>query len=294
MASLYYAPCIVFGATQFYLPPWVDVSTTRTQKVETHTPPQTNQTFITSVRPSLGTKIQLSVSGVVKGEESQESILRWFEEMWFYLSGEDKVFDLYIFSDRAWSGCALESQSDKIGREPLITLNDSQLDIFCPFSKPDLTKQLIFSNYNTEYPYANLVGRPLGNAAIPGTVIPVMQPSFQTLPGVFPGQASAVTVAGQEHKFTVGGGAGTQWLLESIQVTWADPIDATGETDITVSTEGVGGLGEALTATVAAGEYFGAEEAGGITVTAGDSIFVFATAAGGHQNAQYVVRLKAQ
>lgn len=293
MAPLYYCPCIVFGATQFYLPPWVDVSTTRTQKVETHTPPQTNQTLITSVRPSLGTKIQLSVSGVIKEEQSQESILRWFEEMWFYLSGEDKVFDLYIFSDRAWVGCALESQSDKIGREPLITLNDTGLDIFCPFSKPDLTKQLTFSNYNTEYPYANLVGRPLGSAANPGTVYPVMQPSFQSLPGTFPGQASAATEAGQEHRFKVGGGLGSQWLLESIQINWADPIDAAGDSTVRVSTEGIGGLGQSLSATVEAGEYFGPEVTGTITVTAGDDLFVWVSAAGGHQNIQYVVRLKA-
>ena len=289
---LYYAPCIVFGATQFWLPPWITADFTRSQKVEVHTVPQTNQQFITSVRPNLGTKISLTASGVKPGELSQASVLAWFEEIWSYLSGEDKTFDLFVFSDRAWSGCALETQSESIGLEPLIVLNGAKLDIVCPHTSPDTSKQLTFSDYNSEYPYAKLVGRPLGDAADPGTVTPIIQPSLQTLNGIFTYQPGN-TVAGHEHRFTVGGSAGSAWVLEALQVTWSDPNDASGNTTVRVSTAGVGGSGAAINATVNAGEFFSMESNGSITVAAGDTLHVFIPSAGGHQNIQYAFRLRA-
>lgn len=292
MPPLYYCPCIAFGATLFYLPPWITADFTRSQKVEVHTVPQTNQQLITSVRPNLGTKISLTASGVKPGQLSQASVLAWFEEIWSHLSGEDKTFDLFIFSDRAWSGCALETQNESVGLEPLIVLKDARLDIVCPNTSPDTSKQLTFGDYNSEYPYSSLVGRPLGDAVVPGTVTPIMQPSRQTLSGTFPWQQAATT-AGQEHRFTVGGSDGSQWILESVQITWSDPGDATGDTTVRVSTAGVGGAGAALNATVAAGEVFSLETAGSISVTAGDPLFVFIPTAGGHQNIQYAFRLRA-
>lgn len=293
MADLYYCPAIVFESAVFWLPPWVTADITRSQTVQGVNPPQTNQYKHTSVRPNQATKINLTCAGVKPGELTQEAVLRWFEEIWTALSGEDKIFDLFLFSDRAWTGCALESQTERIGLAPLIVLQDTGLSISCESSQPDTSRQLTFTDFNAEYPYASLVGRPLGTAVDPGTVIPVIQPSFQQLPGTFFGGLTGATSAGQEHRFSVGGATGGKWRLESLQIVGADPVDATASTSVRISTAGVGGGGSFITATIAAGERFSVPVTANIEVTTGASLYGFATAGGGHQNVQYIARLRA-
>lgn len=293
MTALYYCPAIVIGGVTWWLPPWVEVESDRSQHVELISVPQSSTALITSVQPNLGTRLSLQVSGI-RAPNTQEDVLYWFEEMWDAVSGPGKVFDLFIFSDRAWRGCALESQRDKIGLDPLVLIDNTSLSIVCPYGKPDTNAQLTFSDYNAEYPYASLVGRPRGSAVTPGGGTPVLQSSYQTLSGHFPGGQASATPEGQEVRLTVGGGAGSQWRMEKLQVVWADQEDATGTTTVRASTVAIGaGGGSQINATVSSTSYFGSVASGSITVTAGSTIYVYIPTAGGHANVQFQLWLKA-
>jgi hypothetical protein len=292
VSDLYYSPAIVIGGVTWWLPPWVDVDSTRGQSVELISVPQSSTAIITSVQPNQGTHLNLVVSGM-RAPHTQEDVLYWFEEMWDALSGPEKVFDLFIFSDRAWRGCALETQRDRIGLDPLVLIENTSLSIVCPYSKPDTNAQLTFTDYESEYPYANLVGRPRGSAVTPGGGTPLLQSSYQTPGGHFPG-GDVVTPTGQEIRVTVGGTTGSQWTLEKLQVVSADPTDATGTTTVRVSTVPIGTVGGSqINATVGSTAYFGSPASGSIAVTAGSTLYVYIPTTGGHANVQFTLWLKA-
>jgi hypothetical protein len=294
MAPLYYCPAIVSAVTPFFLPPWLDVDIVRSQTVDFQPIPQWNNGIITSVRPNQGTRINITASGVVKAEQSQASILALLEAIYANMSGEDNTFTFFLYNDRGWPGCALESQREHFGyTEMHNVMQDTQLSIICPYNQPDTNLQLTFSNFNEEYPYADIVGRPLGDAVTPGEVVALMQ-SLQTPHVFFPGQP-AVTDAGAEHRIIIGGETGSQWSLRSLQITWSNPGDASGTTTVRASTAPVGGSGSNINATVGVSANYGAVASGAITLTAGDSIYVYIPTggAGGHANIECNLIMKA-
>jgi hypothetical protein len=291
MPKLYYCPAITYGGTRLYLPPWVTVKQSRKQNVEMISVPQTNSAVITSVRANQGTSLSLVCSGF-KSERDQAVVLSWIEELWKGLS--EKTFNLFIWSDRAWRDCALETYDHEQDLKPMTGLFNLELGIVCPNSSPDTSMQLSFTDYANEYPYSHLAGRPVGMAVEPGTLIPEVEPAVQDQCGIFVGVCDAATAEGEEHRFRGGGSLGAQWRIEGIQVTSAEPDGATGTTTLRVSTAPIGSAGSNLDCTVSQTSRFGAENsAGAITVTTGVTLYVFIPSAGGHQNVQYRVRLRA-
>ncbi len=116
----------------------------------------------------------------------------------------------------------------------------------------------------------------------------------QTLTGMFPGTVDAITTAGQEHRFTVPGVAGKTWKLSSLQITGCDALSSAGTTTVTVSTKAIGGEGAStIAASAAVGAWSSAQATASITVTTGDTLYVFVTAAGSHAWVQYRAYLEA-
>lgn len=293
MASLYYCPAIVVGGGEpYWLPPWLRPRYSRTQSVVTHSPKGADRAIITSVTPNQGTRISLTIDRL-RLQPTDAQVLSVLDDLWTMLAGQDRRFVFFEFSDRGWADCAMES-FDYSHDDPLRLVHEVGIQIFSEVSQPSTFYQLQFEDYASEYPFAAYVGRPTGTAASPGTRIPLSQ-NAMILPGTFIGIVESATVAGQEHRFTVGGVPGTQWKLEGLQITHADPVNATGTTTVRVATYGVGDVpGSHIEAAVESDEWSGDEETGDITVTTGDTLFVYvpAAGAGGHQNVQFRVRLR--
>lgn len=111
------------------------------------------------------------------------------------------------------------------------------------------------------------------------------------LQGLFLG-APAITTSGWEHRFIVPGATGATMRLKGIQVFAADPSDAADVTSVRVSTVVIGGSGSTATATLGSTDKSTAVSTCNITFTAGDTVYVFVTAAGGHQNIQYKLEFR--
>jgi hypothetical protein len=252
---------------------------------------RTNSAIIASVEDNLGARIRLTCSGIPTGGATQAQVLLWFEDIWNALHG--RLFKFFLFNDRAWVDCALESQEESIGLEPLIAVQDLQLSIVCPNAAPSTSYQVTFTNYASEYPFASLVGTPACDAVTPGGgITPVSEPSQQVYSGVFPGVLSTISTAGQEHQFTIGGTAGSVWRITGFQVTGSTSLGSE-VTTLSLSATGVGGIGEFVEAELdgtlvsAAGEdYFDVE--------AGETVYVFCTGAGSANDLQYAFHAIAQ
>lgn len=293
MAPLRYAPCIVYGSTRFYLPPWLELDETRSQQITVFSPAEADGATITGIRKNQGTEIQVRVRDI-PDTPSTADVLYWFEQLWSHLSG--RQFKLFIFSDRAWPNCALRSQRNVIGLGPLTMLPEIPLTIFSTANQPDTSLQLDFAGgYANDYPYAHLVGSPSGDAWEPEDLIPVTEPSIANHGGVWPGAASSVTTAGFEHRHVVGGTTGSTWRIKGIQITSAKKVSAVGTTTVRVSTAPVGGMGgSAADASISSTQVFSSETSANIQVTAGDTLYVSLHAAGNHSDVQYKIRLEAE
>lgn len=282
--NIYYCPAVVIGGTPYFLPPWVDVDITRSQRVSIVNPPRTSNAVITSVTKNAGARISITASGVPDAQ-SQAAVLAWLNQVWQALSGEDKTFDLFIYSHEGWAGCALETQSESYGTRMMLAVEDLRLDIVCPNDAPDPTRRLSFTNFNAQYPFADKVGRPLGDADEPEVPTVIMQPSIQNISGIFAGQhfdAGAVS-----FKFIVGGNAGSVWKLSSLMITNAENFDASGTSTVKIS---VGDYAEdeaGISASVTSAQSSSGRVSGNLEVTAGDTVFVFLTVANGHSNIQF-------
>ena len=284
---LYWCPCITYGATRYYLPPHTTATIRQGQTVTTVSPAQSDQFLITELRCNQGTRITLSASGN-PSSPGQANVLAWLAAMWSSLKG--KTFALNLWSDRGWATCALETMEHAVDLEPMIFLRDVELEIIAEEAEPSAGVQVTFDDYNAEYPYAAEVGLPAGYAADPGGgFVVVVQAAQQSFAGVFTGVVGAETVAGEEHRFTVGGAAGSKWRLKGAQVVSANPALSTNATTVNVSTQPVDGSGGyTLTQSVANGAHSGAVAAGNIQVTAGAVLYAFVENAGGH--ADVVIR----
>jgi hypothetical protein len=288
---IYYTPAVVVGGTPYFLPPWVDVEITRSQRVSMVSPPRTGNAVITSVSKNAGARISITAAGVPDAQ-SQAAVLAWLNQVWEALSGEDKTFDLFIYSHEAWAGCALESQSESYGTKLMLAIEDLRLDIICPNDAPDPTRQLNFTNFNAEYPFADVVGRPLGDADEPEVPTIIMQPSIQNISGIFAGQH--FDAGGSTFKFIVGGNAGSRWKLGSLAITSAENFDASDSSKVKISVGEYEDDETGIEAEISETQTSSGRVTGNIEVTAGDSLFVFLTKANGHSNIQFHAELIAK
>lgn len=290
MASLYWCPCVEFGSTRVWFPPWVKFSVSRSQSVEAIPVPRTESLVIPSVEPNQGCKITLDCSGVAEAGETTIAALAFIETLWAACKG--RTFRLRLWSDRAWLVCALETMSEDYDGRPLRLIDGLKFSIISASAVASTTSQITFGTYASEYPFAAVVGRPTGTAESPGGPVISMEAPRQSFCGQFPGIQEAITVSGQEHVYTVGGSVDSTWRVKALQVTSSTVIGATA-TVVIASTEGVGGAGSTLEATLPDDAYFGDPANGYFDVTAGDSIYVFIDTAGGAQDVQYILHLEA-
>lgn len=294
---LYYCPAIKYGTTTVWLPPGLRITTARSQEVRAYPIPRTSSAVIGSVTPNQGMSIRIEVDELAN-PVTQAKALEVIRSLWTHMKG--RTFTLWIFSDRAWVGCALRDLDDDTlaGDGPSVRIR-ARLEIYCPYNEADTSQQLAFDDYDEDYPYAAFVGRPLGDAVSPtdpeeGVIVPTAQ---QTFPGKFEGLAE-VTPNGGGHRFIVGGPAGSQWRVKRAIVSRALVVDSEAdETELTVSDVDVDDMPGAkeLVFTVAGGVSNGAVATGNLLFTAGDEVFVHITASdGGHADVQFVVMLEAE
>jgi len=265
------------------------VSDTRSQSVELTSDPNADSAAITDIRANQGSRISISAD-YIHGSPSAANVLSMMETVWGYLQG--KEFTLHIVTDRAWTNCAVERYRTGIPREGPLNAYRAEIEIVSAQSAPNTSVQLSFANYASEYPYAAVVGRPSGSAATPGTAPTIVQASRQIITHTFAGIIDAATPAGQEYVFKVGGSTGSTWKIKSLHIGNME-IPGTGTTTVRISTAGVGGAGSNVDATCALDEYSGAEATGNITVTAGDTVYLFVTGGGGGQGVAVIAHIVA-
>jgi hypothetical protein len=279
----------VVGSVRYYLPPWISVRDSWSQNVEVLKPPYGTRPIIAEVYDNEPVSLTLEATGIAESTGKARQVLDWMAELRSQLRG--RTFSLYLFNDRGYETCALtgNEQNIPLGR---LTFLDTTIGIISETSSEAALPTLDFpSGYDNEYPYAHLVGRPDGEASTGGG-ISVIQAPRQTPGGHFPGPLYAVTAAGDEQRFTVGGGEGSQWTLDQLQITSAGIGDASGPTTIVLSTTPIGVSGTSTQATVSSAQKFSTVAISGITVTAGTTLYAYATAAGGHTDVQFAFQLK--
>ena len=289
MTTLYYCPAVHYGETTFWLPPFLEIEETRSQRVDLVSLPNVDAAVITDIRANQGARLSLRVTYIPDNMTTAE-VLSIIEQIWAALAGRE--FTLRVWSDRAWASCALSSMSTKVGLDPLVVLDGAPLEIISASSAPSLDLQYTFSDYATEYPYAADVGRPLGNAASGSTA---MANSLAPYSGAFHGVVDAETAVGKDQAHYVGGASGSRWRLIGVQIISAENWIADAITQVKASTvpKGTAG-GQAITASVAAAAIYGAKATGSIEFTAGQRIYVHIPTggAGNHTNVQYRLDLQ--
>ncbi len=292
MADIFYAPCIVYGMTRFYLPPWLQAEIVRSQSVDMASPPGASNAVITDIKPNQGTQISLTVQDI-PATPSTATVLKWIEDLWSHMSGRE--FKFFVFSDRGFPNCALQTMREQITLNPNTRLPETPIQIVSAASQPDTNLQLDFDpNYATAYPYASIVGRPTGSAAVPGSIVPVTEPASQDYSANFPGQQLGANVTGEEKRYVVGGTVGSSWDIRGIQITSAENEMATGTTTYRLSTVPIGGGGGShVDVSIANTERFSDEVAVDIPATAGDNLYLYRIAGGGHQNPEVHFRCEA-
>lgn len=289
MAPLYWSPAIVIGAVRYYLPPWIAVRDSWGQNVEVLRPPYGTRPIIAEVYDNEPVHITLEAVRPATGSAKTRQVLDWMAELRSQLRG--RTFSLYLFNDRGYDTCALTNneQSIPLGR---LTYMETTIDIVSEsVMSSDLPTLDFPGGYDSSYPYAHLVGRPDGESSSGGG-ISVIQAPRQTPAGHFPGPLYAPSVLGEEQRFTVGGAAGSQWVLDQLQITSAGTNDASDDTTIVITTAPIGTSAPSLQATVAPGQKFSSVATGAITVTAGSTLYAYATAGGGHNDVQFSFQLR--
>ncbi len=286
---LYWCPTIVVGAVRYYLPPWIAITDSWAQTVDVLRPVYGSRPIIADIYDNEPVTLSLEATGIAQGAGKTRQILDWMEELRSQLRG--RTFSLYLFNDRGYDVCALSSNQQNIPLGRLASLTTS-IEIISESSSNATLPTLDFpTGYDNEYPYAHLVGRPDGDASSGGGVS-VIQAPRQTPGGQFPGGVYETTANGSEQRFVVGGQAGSQWVLDQFQITSAGNNDASGDTTVTISTASVSGGGSSLQATVTPSQKFSSVVTGNIIVTAGSTLYVYTSAAGGHSDVQYSFQLK--
>jgi hypothetical protein len=286
MTALYYAPCAVYGSTRFYLPPGLAASWTESQGLTVLKPYRGDRAIVAAIEATEGITVSMSGEWMFDDPTTASVLAAWQDLR--QLKG--RSFDLFLFSDEGFPGCALQSLDLEIPRTRMEMLRFS-LAVFCPASGPTTALQLPFTDYQTEYPYAAQVGRPRGNARSGGSVM-AGQPVLQSLQVMFPGVQDETTAAGQEFRLVVGGEVGRNWVVTGLQITGAEPLGSTGETRVRASGGGVGSGSGFVEASVASGAHFGSRATGTLVVASGSTLHCWCSTSGGHQNLQVTATLK--
>lgn len=292
MAPLYWSPCIVYGATRYYIPPSISVSDSWGQDVEVLSSPYQNQAFITEVHDNQPVRLSLDPMAPVRQNSTSREVLDWMYEIRNQLRG--KTFALYLFSDRGYRKCAMESCDLDIPRTTLVQRSCS-IQIVAEEMMTTALQELTFPNgYDVDYPYAHVVGRPLGESS-GGGPIPVTVNPYQTPSGFFSGVQASVTPVGEDQSFVVGGGPTSLWTLESVQITGADYTDAIDDTVVTISIlpyDGVNPVPE-ISSRIEPGQKFGTVSGSLSTpIPAGTRIYARVSEAGEHSDVQFTILLK--
>lgn len=291
---LKYCPAIAFGSTVYFLPPWIDIEVTRKQLPEVVSIPLATSAAVVAIEQNQPTSIALTCGGIPAGGRSPLEVLRWFETIWNMLAG--RTFKLYRWSDRCWLDCVLESQTERQGNDPLTYLKDLKLNIVCPHSTQSFAYPLTFTDFASEYPYFSQTKQPDCYMEEPPVAYPVTEPTRVPYSGVFPG--SLVTLylkaTGEDHVFILGGSEGSTWRVSNFYVSGCTVAGAT-DTTLVLSTvpKGTGG-GSQITLTLAGGSLTTEYAEGYIDLEAGSKLYVYATAGGGHTDAQYVFDAEVQ
>jgi hypothetical protein len=288
VTQLYYAPCAVYGSTRLWIPPGLAVNIVEEQKVTALNPLRGNRAIVAALERNQGQAISIQ-GDWIESDPTTKSVL----DAWVSLRNLfGRTFDFFIFSDRGFRNCVIRSMGREIPRTKLGVINFS-LEIFCPEPAETTAIQLAFTDFESEYPYANRVGRPLDEAASGGEIVSG-QPALQIFNLTFPGVQDEATAAGQETRFVVGGESGTNWVVKRVQVVSCEPLSSTGTSTVRVSTGGVGSPMGFVAASVGVGAHFGDPVAGTLVVSAGETLFAFVTQGQGHQNLQVAVTLQQQ
>lgn len=283
--TVYYCPCLVSANGQrLYLPPGVTLSQGTSQAVKTVSIPGQPQKLITDVNPNQGSTLKLDFTEVFRNGNAA-LVLDRLRQIWNFAKG--RTLKLYIYSDRCFKWCALESLDHKRDSTPLLWLTDLSASFVCE-SDVEVPDNLSFIHgYETDYPYAAMVG----NVSISGddpTVDPDVEvKAMQVLNGIFVGMAESATPAGEGLSFVIGGTSGGTWKLVGVQITGADNAGATGSTVIRF-TDGT----NSVNATVAAGSTYGSLATSGAIVSTGGSIYASILTAGLHSNIQFAIYLQ--
>lgn len=283
--ALYFCPRVAWdgGASYLWLPPWMSADETVEQTVVVREPAFGSSAIISAIQPNRGTSITINVNDYLVSPATQATALNWKRIVWAACKG--RLVRLNMWSDEGWGECALRRLSFKHTQEPLVRLRDFNLQFVATASEPSTDYAITFDDYDDDYPYASVVGRPTGTAA---TGTPVENESMRVpFGGEFFGQQSATTTAGQEQTFTIGGAAGGSWKITKLQITSADILEADGTTTVTVSDAGVGGGGSTITASVGAAARSSSLGSGSFNVAVNTALKVFISAAGNHQNVQF-------
>ena len=283
---LYYAPCAVYGSTRLYIPPALQVSWEESQGLTVLKPFGADRAVIAAVEATEGLTIQMTGEWLVDDPTTASVLAAW--QSLRELKG--RTFDFFLFNDEGFPGCALQTIGLEVPQTELGTIR-FQMSIYCPSSGPTTALQLPFTDYETEYPYAAKVGRPRGNARSGGGTV-TGQPVLQTIQLQMPGVQDETTTAGQEFRIVVGGETGRNWSVRSVQIFGAEPLGATGETRIRVSSGAVGSGSGFIEASVGQTAHFGSVATGALTVASGSTLYAFVSTAGGHQNLQVAITLR--
>jgi hypothetical protein len=262
------------------------VDWTESQGLQILKPYQANRAIVAAIETTEGQTVNLSGEWWA-ASPTTKSMLD-FHDTLRELKGRE--FDLFLYSDRGFRDCVLESISLEYpanggGRTVF------QANIFCPEPGPTTAIQLSFSDYNLEYPYAAEVGRPTGDAASGGGTVSG-QPVLQTVNLQFPNVQDAVGVNGQEIRWAVGGETGRTWRVISVQVAAAEPAEATGASSFKVSAGSVAAASGFVECTVGQNAHFGSVQAGTLDVLSGSTLYAWCSVAGGHANVQVAIVLR--
>lgn len=287
MGVPYWSPAVTYGASQrLWLPPWIEARTRQGQELGIANPARAERALITSIAPNQGVELELRIPDYLTDPVAQGTALAWLRDIWTALSGRE--FTLSLFSTSGWEDCALVEWSNSIGLDPFVRVRGS-LRIFCPHPIDSLSAGISWSDstdYLDNYPFASVVGLPLGTVpdTTPAALVPVMH--YQS--GTFHGKLAGITALGSEFTFEVPGNGTDSYQVTAVQITHAQDFLADGNTTVVVSDGPVGdGDSESIAATVASDEKRSAAGSGTFTVPGGSTLYAFVSIAGDHSDVQF-------
>jgi hypothetical protein len=289
MPSKYLSPCITYnsGANRLWLPPWMISPLRYRQTVTVHRPARAESALITAVRPNMEGEIEMSFPVAFLSAKTAEAVLAFYDSI--IAACEGQKVQINLWSDVGWGACALvemDASELEVTRR-LELVRDLRLSFISETMRPSSDYAIEFDDdddYEATYPFADYTGRAHGDA-VSGTPL-VLSAIRQAIAGLFPATISAISTAGNELGFVIGGASGSTWKVSNLQVVGSSKTYATGTTTIRLSTAGVGGSGSNIDLDLVSSATRAVPGEGEFTVEAGATVYAFVTAAGLHSNVQ--------